>query len=351
MTEQDSPREWVRNGAQAGAASGYSPACSTSGNTSGWNYNNAELESLAPSVDPQVSYSTLSLRGWCARDNTCNGNDIAAAQVVNLSAEVDDPNNQPTGGGSWTTQVNSGSWYQTDTNAPTFQVSASDPAGVCAIGLQFSGPASPYVQVTDGSPATENPGAPVGNEFDSTQPCGSGTATGSSALPAGVASGTYNVAVVASNPGNWQGGAGLSNAPTIASYASAINVDDTTPTASWADAPSGWTSSASQTLDVTVGQSGLASVTCTDNGENVAPTLVSGSPGGAGTTVWNVPTAVNGVNSVSCTATNGDANGGLTVTKAGSFDVDTVVPTVSFADPGYVGWDLDQREPDGDRQR
>ncbi len=241
-TEQDSPREWVRNGTQAGAATGYSPACGTSGNTSGWNYNNAELESLAPSVNPQVSYSTLSLRGWCARDNTCNGNDIAAAQVVNLSAEVNDPNNQPAGSGGWTTQVNPSAWYQTDTNAPTFQVSASDPAGVCAIGLQFSGPASPYVQVTDADPATENPGGPVGDEFDSIQPCGSGSAAGSGAMPSGIASGTYSVAVVASNPGNWQSGAGLSNAPTIASYGNAINVDDTTPTASWVNAPTGWTS-------------------------------------------------------------------------------------------------------------
>ncbi len=336
VTEQDSPREWVRNGSQAGAVPGYSPTCSTSGNTGGWNYNNAEIESLAPSVDPQVSYSTLSLRGWCARDNTCNGDDIAAAQVVNLSAEVNDPDNQPTGSGGWTTQVSPSSWYQTDTNAPTFQVGASDPAGVCAMGLQFSGPASPYVQVTDNAPAMENPGAPVGNEFDSVQPCGSGGAAGSGAMPGGIASGTYSVAVVGSNPGNWQSGAGLSNAPTIASYANAINVDDTTPTANWVNAPTGWTSNAAETLDVTVGQSGLASVTCSDNGANVAPTLVSGSPGGAGTTAWSVPTATNGVDAVSCAATNGDANGGLSVTKTGSFDIDTVVPTVSFADPGYA---------------
>ena len=336
VTEQDSPRVWARNGAQAGATSGYSPACSTSGNNGGWNYNNAELESLAPSVNPQVSYSTLSLRGWCARDNTCNGNDIAAAQVVNLSAEVNDPNNQPTGSGGWTTQVSSSSWYQTDTNAPTFQVGASDPGGVCAVGLEFSGPASAYVQVTDDAPVTENPGAPVGNEFDSIQPCGSGSAAGSGAMPAGIASGTYSVAVVASNPGNWQSGAGLSNAPTIASYANAINVDDTTPTASWVNAPTGWTSNAAETLDVTVGRSGLASVTCSDNGANVAPALVSGSPTGAGTTVWSVPTATNGVNEVACIATNGDANAGLTVTDAATFKVDTTVPVVTFVDAGYT---------------
>ncbi len=351
VTEQDSPREWVRNGAEAGAS--YSPTCSTNGNVSGWNYTNVETESLAPSVNPQVSYSTLSLRGWCARDNTCSGDDIAAAQVVNLSAEVDDPDNQPTGGASWTTTINSNDWYQTDTGAPTLQASANDPAGVCAIGLQFTGPGSYYDQVSDVAPATENPGAPIGTEFDSVQPCGTGNAGGSGAMPGNIASGTYNVAVVASDPGNWQSGNGLDNAPTVANYSSAINIDDTVPAVSWASTTGGWTSSSSRDLDVTVGPSGLGSVTCTDNGANVAATLVSGSRTGAGTTAWSVPTATSGANAVSCSATNGDANGGLTATKAATFDVDTTVPVVSFADPGYMAgmWTNDSQTVTSRRSR
>ncbi len=100
VTEQDSPREWVTNRKEPGTDSGYSQYCETNGNTSGWNYTNVEIESLAPSVNPQVPYSTLSLRGWCARDNTCSGYDTAAAQVANLSAVIGDPNNQPTGSGA-----------------------------------------------------------------------------------------------------------------------------------------------------------------------------------------------------------------------------------------------------------
>ena len=84
----------------------------------------------------------------------------------------------------------------------------------------------------------ENPGGPVGNEFDSITPCpGSGgfSVSGGAALGANLASGTYNLAILASDPGNWEGGAGLSNAPTIASYGNAINIDDTVPTISWGE--------------------------------------------------------------------------------------------------------------------
>ena len=46
-----------------------------------------------------------------------------------------------------------------------------------------------------------------------------------------------------------------------------VNIDDTTPQVSWNNPASGWTSQTSETLDVTVGPSGLSSLNCTDNGE------------------------------------------------------------------------------------
>jgi hypothetical protein len=310
--------------------------CNTSGNTSGWNFTNSELEAADPSTNPQTPYSTLTLEAFC-QEAECDAGEDYEDKVTNLSGDIDDPNNQPTGSGSWTTSTTGSSWYQTDTNAPALDVSANDPAGVCAIGVQWDGPASYYSQVTDENPGMEDVGGAIGNEFDGIQPCGTGSASGTASMPAGIASGTYSLAVLASNPGNWEGGAGLSNAPTIASYGSAINVDDTTPSGTWVRAPSGWTSSTAETLDVTVGPSGLSSVSCSDNGSNVAPTLIYGSTSGAGTTAWSVPTTITGANAVSCSLANGDANGALTGTEMGTFDVDTAVPVVTFADNGYTG--------------
>jgi hypothetical protein len=183
----------------------------------------------------------------------------------------------------------------------------------------------------------ENPGSPVGNEFDSITPCGGSSAGATVTMPAGIASGAYSLAILASDPGTWAGGSGLSNAPTIASYSNAIDVDDTTPSLGWASNSSAWTASTTENLDVTVGPSGLTSVTCTDDGGSVAPQLISGSTSGSGTTVWSVPmTDTAGANSVSCRAANGDANGALSANSPpATFNVDTTVPTVSFADSGY----------------
>jgi 5-hydroxyisourate hydrolase-like protein (transthyretin family) len=326
----NSGHDWVN-----GSGAAKNNDCNTGGSTGGWNYNNSELESTSPSTNPETAYGTLTLEAFC-QSASCPAGEEYEDYVTNLSADINDPNNQPTGGGSWTTSITGGTWYQSDTNAPALNVSASDPAGVCAVGVQWNGPGDYYSQVTDDNPGMENVGGAIGNEFDNIQPCGTGSASGTASMPAGIASGTYSLAILASNPGNWEGGAGLGNAPTVASYGNAINIDDTTPSASWADPRSGWTSNAAEPLDVTVGPSGVSSVSCTDNGSNVAPTLISGSTGGGGTTVWSVPTPTNGTNAVSCSLTNGDANGGLTGTTAATFRVDTTVPIVSFADSGYT---------------
>ncbi|HUY59068.1 MAG TPA: hypothetical protein VMV16_05115, partial [Solirubrobacteraceae bacterium] len=303
ITEQDAPREWVNGQGDPGEDYGPQGNCSTSGSTGGWNYTNSEIESNNPQLNPTSDYQTLTLSIWCARDNSCSEDDSAGAAVTNLSGFIEDPNSHPSGGASWTSSVNGGSWYQTDTAGPSLSVSASDPAGVCAIGVQWNGPDAYYTQATDDNPGTENPGSSVGNEFDSITPCGGSSASSTVPMPAGIASGTYSLAILASNPGNWERGSGLNNAPTIASYSNAIDVDDATPSLAWASTSSAWTASTAESLDVTVGPSGLTSVTCTDDGGSVAPKLISGSTSGGGTTVWSVPmTDTAGANSVSCRA-------------------------------------------------
>jgi hypothetical protein len=325
---------WTRDGSLAGTNGQQS--CSTYGDTGGWNYTNAEIDNTSPGTNPQSEYHTLWLTAFC-QAATCeydSSRELGAggASVTNLSASVDDPNNQPGGSAYWT--VNNGSsWYQTDSSSPTINVNAADPAGVCAIGAWLTGPGSYYLQLTNASPGMENPGGPVGNEFDSITPCpGSGGATvsGGAELAANLPSGTYSLAIVASNPGNWEGGAGLSNAPTIASYGNAINIDDTVPTISWANTSSGWTSSTSEQFTVTAGPSGVSGISCTDNGTAVAATPLGGN-------TYSVATEIQGANAMSCTARNGDANGALSSAAATqSYNVDTTVPTVTFSDSGYT---------------
>jgi hypothetical protein len=61
----------------------------------------------------------------------------------------------------------------------------------------------------------------------------------------------------------------------------------------------------------------------------VGATLVSGS-------TYSVPTTTQGANNMSCSASNGDANGALTSGASNqTYDVDTTTPSVAFADSGY----------------
>ena len=61
-----------------------------------------------------------------------------------------------------------------------------------------------YTQATDDNPEMENPGSPGADEFDSITPCGGSSAGVAVTMPAGIASGTYSLAILASNPGNWR---------------------------------------------------------------------------------------------------------------------------------------------------
>ena len=180
----------------------------TGGNTSGWNYTNAEVESTNTAVNPQTDYQTLTLSVWCARDSACNNDDSGAASATNLSGDFDDSYNQPSGAASWSGAGTSSAWYQTNTGALGVNYSASDPAGVCSLDVQLTGTST----VNSGLLGNQNPGvtsvgSPIGQEFQyGTNPCWVGDSnSGTWTLPAGLASGSYSAQVLASNPGNYRG--------------------------------------------------------------------------------------------------------------------------------------------------
>jgi hypothetical protein len=334
---------WTSGGGTLAGINGQQ-TCDTSGNSSGWNYNNAEIENTSPYTNPETTYHTLWLTVFC-QAGTCNYDGdrewgTGGVSVTNLSGYFLDPNGEPSGSASWGVTVNSGSWYQSNGGGLSLNLSASDPAGVCALYAGLSGASNVTSGlVGDQNPAVTNVGGEIGAEFESgTDPCWSGvTNTGTWTLPGGLANGTYSVNVYAANPGNYESqGFSAANSPAVATYGNAINVDDSIPNVNWADAPAGWTSQTSEQLDVTVGPSGVSSIACTDNGSNVSATLMSGSTSGAGTTVWSVPTDVTGSNAVSCAASNGDANGALTGSRSETFDIDPTVPVVSFSDSSYI---------------
>lgn len=335
---------WTNSNGSTLAGSNGRQRCNTSGNGSGWTWDNSELENANPGTDPYTGYQTLWLTVFC-QAATCNYDSArqlgtAGVSVTNLSGDFIDSSNQPSGGAAWASTVSGGSWYQTDSGGIALNLSATDPAGVCALYGYLTGASA----ITGGVVGNQNPSiTTVGGAIDEeytygTDPCWTGqTDTGTWTLPANLTSGTYNVGVAAANPGNYESqGFSAGGSPTIATYGSAIHIDDTTPILSWSGVPTGWTASTAETLEVTVGPSGLASVSCTDNGGNVAATLASGSTSGAGTTLWSVPTAVTGANVVHCSASNGDSNGALTGSGSQTFDVDTNVPVVDLADAGYV---------------
>ena len=114
------------------------------------------------------------------------------------------------------------------------------------------------------------------------------------------------------------------------SHAEELNIDDTVPSINWANTSGAWTSSTTEQFTATAGPSGISHVSCTDNGTAVGATLVNGS-------TYTVPTSAQGANNMSCTASNGDANGPLTSGASNqTYDVDTTTPTLAFSDPGYA---------------
>ncbi len=342
ISEDDSPRTWINNGVSVssstkgpyGAANG--DCGTTAGNTSGWNYTNAEVESSNPAVNPQTDYQSLTLSVWCARDAACNNDDSAAASVTNLSGNFDDSYDQPSGSAGWS-GVGGSAWEQTNSGNVALSASANDPAGVCSMQANLTGPQSLSAAVGNQGPAVTNVGGAVGTEFQyGTNPCWTGqTDSGSWTLPAGLASGSYSASLQASNPGNYEAqGFSAAGSPIVAT-ASAISIDDQAPTVQLLS-PTGsgsWTSSSAATVDVSTGPSGLSSLTCTDNGAGDGATRQSSS---GNAYVYTVPLST-GSNNISCSAANGDGNGALTGNSGtGLYQQDAVVPTIVYTDTGYT---------------
>ena len=343
ISEDDSPRTWINSGVSVssstrGPDSGTNGDCgTTSGNTSGWNFTNAEVESTNPDVNPQTDYQTLTLSVWCARDAPCNDDDSGAASATNLSGNFDDSYNQPSGSVSWSAGINGSSWVQTNSGSVTLSTSASDPAGVCSMQASLSGPENLSATLGNQNPGVTNVGGEIGSEFEyGTNPCWVGqTDSGSWTLPSGLPSGTYTASLQASNPGNYQAqGFSPNGSPTISTTGS-VPIDDQTPVVNLlSPAGSGsWTTKTTATVDVSTGPSGLASLTCADSGSGDGPTLQSSN---GDSYVYTVPLRA-GTNDLSCAAANGDTNGAL-VGSSGTqiYQQDAVVPTIGYTDTGYT---------------
>jgi hypothetical protein len=305
-----------------GGAAGNGNSCATSGSTSGWNYDNSEVESSNVTVNPQTSYSTLTLESFCQASD-CKSPDVNESQVSNLSAVFNDPNGQPSNSQLYWASGGSSGWYQTNSSSPDIAFNATDPTGVCYLNVQATGPQTVNSGDLVAAPGTVDPGGAIGTEFSAgtSAPCDQSD-NYSWILPANIASGTYSVAVQAANAGNYEGqGFTGSGSPTIAYASNTINVDDVTPSLGVTPSSDGQ----SGTLDVTVGPSGVGSVSCTQNGNAVTLTQDPGNPGsGAGTYAYNIPTVTTGL---ACTASNNDQNGTLN----GSLQT----PAVTLSDPGY----------------
>ncbi len=237
--------------------------------------------------------------------------------------------------------VNGGSWYQTDTAGPALNVSANDPAGVCAIGVQWNGPDAYYTQATDDNPGMENPGSPVGSEFDSITPCGGSSAGGTVTMPAGIASGTYSLAILASNPGNLAGRQRAQQCPDDRhlQQRDRRRRHDSEPRMGQQ------LERLDRKHDRRPRRHGRA--VRRDLGRVHRRWRLCDSEAHLGIDErqrhhrLGVPmTDTAGANSVSCNAANGDVNGALSANSpTATFNVDTTVPTVSFADPGYTSGD------------
>jgi hypothetical protein len=337
------PRTWINNGVQLtstnrGPGSSSGGDCFTSGSTGGWNYNNSEVESSNTGVNPSTSYQTLTLSIWCARDANCADTDAAEYAVTNLSGDFNDSYDSPSGSASWDTGTNGSSWYQTNAGTLGVNYSASDPAGVCSLDVQLNGPTSVNSGLLGNQgPGVTNVGAEIGQEFEyGANPCWVGaTNTGGWTLPANLTSGSYSAAVLASNPGNYQGQGFSSNGSPEVAGTSTVQIDDVTPSVTLVS-PTGsasWTNASTATVDVSTGPSGLSSMSCSDNGTSVGATQKSVN---GDNYTYSVPLS-GGANHLACGADNGDANGtlyGASGTQV--YQQDSTVPSIAFSDVGYI---------------
>ena len=315
---------WTYDGATAGTND--QASCDTNGSTGGWNYDNSEIYNTSPGTNPQTTYQTLWLTMFC-QAASCSSNVSSDLSVTNLSGNIDDPWNAPSGGASWGGY--NGGWVQTNSRTVVLNDNATDPSGVCALSSSLTGPET----VGSGAEGNQNPGvtnvgAEIGEEFEyGLDPCWTGdTDYGSWTIPGGIADGTYNANVYAANAGNYEAqGFSGSGSPTIASYSNSISVDDSTPALSVSPTGTG----NAGTVSVTVGPSGIGSVSCSHGGNALSLTPEGGNPGsGAGTYNYDFASNTSGV---ACSASNGDVNGALVGT------VNT--PTIQINSSGYTQGD------------
>ncbi len=145
ISENDSPRTWINSGVTVssstkGPYAGTNGYCGTTGgNTSGWNYTNAEVESTNTAVNPQTDYQTLTLSVWCARDSACNNDDSGAASATNLSGTSTTATTSRRAPRRGAERETAAPGIRPTAGALGVNYSASDPAGVCSLDVQLTG--------------------------------------------------------------------------------------------------------------------------------------------------------------------------------------------------------------------
>lgn len=322
---------------------------------------NLSVSSVGATSRSLAAYSTAGVSGVTMQNQAMTGgntpvwdatgtvtNNWGANGAVGLTLTkpyvvIHDPNAQPTittTGSLWSDLGSSSTWYSGATlnsDAASSTYSANDPGSVCLLHASF-------VDASGNNPSTSP--TKTGNingtanldstgDYESAQPCNtstSGTIGGFDAVP----SGSYYLNVSAQNPAEYaQGQSANSDFAWLygssATSGDQVNVDNTVPTATWASTSSSWTTHTSETLQITVGPSGLGSVTCTNNGTPDTATPQSGNPSsGAGTYDYKVATSTQGTNAPSCSVANGDTDPLTAQTAAQTYQVDSAAPTVSF---------------------
>jgi hypothetical protein len=274
----------------------------------------------------------------------CVNDEASRVSVTDPTLTVVDPDNAAnlTAEGPLWTDGSPSRWYSAptlDSAAASSLYAASDTATVCFLQptlVNSSGNAPGALPTESGTVSGPANWDAATDSFGAQNPC-AGSPSGTLANFENVPNGTYYLNVAAQNPAQYGAGQGSNSNFTWAYGNSAtsgeqINLDNTTPTVAWGSTSTTWTSATSQTLNVTVGPSGLGGLTCSDNGSTVSPTPVGGNPAsGAGTYGFTVATATQGSNAMTCTATNGDATPLNASSPAQTFRVQTVAPSIAIA--------------------
>ena len=319
--------------------SGQSPGCSATW-SNGTFYYNLNGDETGPWGEFTI---------WIACRNTagCSSGNGVVASMTGVSATLQDPNNSPTlsTSGSLWSDGSATKWYSGAGLDNSSTVSSTDDGGTCYLYPTLT----PTSSATNGgntiAPSVYSSGylndtadySTAVNQF-TTSTCSNASAPSKATISnlAAVPSGSYYLNAQAQNPAQYASGEAVAADSSFLSGSSAtageqLNIDNVTPTLAWSSTSSAYSTATTEKLNVTVGSSGMGSVTCVDNGASVVATAVATNPSsGAGTYSYNIPTVAQGANSINCSATNGDSAAALTGTAAPqTFNVDTTSPTVT----------------------